>query len=256
MVGLAPAAVKRARPFSAGAFRRTLKYMREPFSPPESFDLAALRREQESLAARVRLTPLRQPPTTVAGVDVAIAGERIVAVAVLYDLATLTELESAWVAARPALPYIPGFLAFREGPAMAAAVRRLSRRPDLLIADGQGLAHPKRCGLACHLGVELELPALGCAKSRLIGSYAEPGSERGARSALYDRAEVVGAVLRTRSRVKPVFVSPGHLLTLDEAVALVLACSGGYRLPEPQRRADRLAAERKRALLADSNPPG
>lgn len=227
--------------------------MNEPVSTAAAFDLAALRRQQELLAARVRLTPLRRRPATVAGVDAAFADERIVAVAVLYDLATRVELESVWVVARPPLPYLPGFLSFREGPAMAAAVRQLSRQPDLLIVDGQGVAHPKRCGLACHLGVELALPALGCAKSRLIGSYAEPGDERGARSELRDHDTVIGAVVRTRSRVKPVFVSPGHLLTLDEAVTLVLECTAGYRLPEPQRRADRFAAEQKRRLLAVAN---
>lgn len=218
----------------------------EHFAP---FDLQDLRRRQELLARSVRLEPLSGPLATVAGVDAAFAGEQIVAVAVLYDFSTLVPLEHTCVVARPALPYIPGFLSFREGPALAAAVRRLARRPDLLIVDGQGLAHPKRCGLACHLGVELGIPALGCAKSRLIGTYAEPGPERGAHVPLLDRGETIGAVLRTRSRVKPVFVSAGHLLTLDDAVALVLQ-TAGFRLPEPQRAADRLAAEFKRRVVA------
>lgn len=212
------------------------------------FDLQDLRRRQELLARSVRLEPLSGPPATVAGVDAAFAGEQIVAVAVLYDFTTLVPIEHACVVDRPALPYIPGFLSFREGPAMATAVRRLTQPPDLLIVDGQGLAHPKRCGLACHLGVELGIPALGCAKSRLIGRYVEPGTERGSRSALLDDGEVVGAVLRTRSCVKPVFISAGHLLTLDDAVTLVLQTTAGFRLPEPQRAADRLAAEHKRKI--------
>ena len=143
--------------------------------------------------------------------------------AVLFDLATLTPVERSVVVARTDLPYIPGLLAFRKGPHMAEAVRRLSRQPDLLIVDGQGIAHPKRFGLACHLGEELGIPAIGCAKSRLVGTYDEPAAERGSRTPLVDRNDTVGAVLRTRSGVRPVFISPGHLITIDEAVAM---CSG------------------------------
>jgi len=218
----------------------------EPHGPP---DYSELRRLQETLARHVRLEPMTRQPETAAGVDAAYIGEEIVAVAVLFDLATLTPLECSFVFARPALPYIPGLLSFREGPHLAEAVRRLPRRPDLLIVDGQGIAHPKRFGLACYLGVELEVPAIGCAKSRLVGEYVEPAAERGSRTPLLDREEEVGAVLRTRSSVRPVFVSPGHLITIDEAVAMVLRTTAGFRLPEPQREADRFAAEIKRRLI-------
>lgn len=221
-----------------------------PIKPHGRYDLEELRRLQETLAQSVRLAPLQRQPETVAGVDAAYAGEEIVAVAVLFDLATLTPVEHSFVVAHPELPYIPGFLSFREGPHLAEAVRRLSKRPDLLIVDGQGIAHPKRFGLACHLGVKLEIPAIGCAKSRLVGEYVEPAVERGSRTTLLDRKEVVGAVLRTRSNVRPVFVSPGHLITIDEAVAMVLRTTAGFRLPEPQREADRFATEIKRRLLA------
>ena len=209
-----------------------------------------LRRLQETVAQCVRLEPLQREPETAAGVDAAYIGEEIVAVAVLFDLATLTPVERSVVVARTDLPYIPGLLAFREGPHMAEAVRRLSRRPDLLIVDGQGIAHPKRFGLACHLGVELGIPAIGCAKSRLVGTYDEPAAERGSRTPLVDRNDTVGTVLRTRSGVRPVFISPGHLITIDEAVAMVLRTTAGFRLPEPQREADRFAAENKRRLLS------
>jgi deoxyribonuclease V len=209
-----------------------------------------LRRLQETLAQRVRLEPLRRQPATAAGVDAAYLGDEIIAVAALVDLATLAIVERSCVIARPTLPYIPGLLAFREGPHLAEAVRRLSRQPDLLIVDGQGIAHPKRFGLACYLGVELGLPAIGSAKSRLVGEYAEPAAERGSRTPLFIRHETVGAVLRTRSNVRPVFVSPGHLITIDEAVAMELRATAGFRLPEPQREADRFAAEIKRRLLA------
>lgn len=220
----------------------------EPDSRP---DMEELRRLQETLAQYVRLEPLRHQPETAAGVDAAYVGEEIVAVAVLFDFATLTPLERSFVIARPALPYITGFLSFREGPHLAEAVRRLTRRPDLLIVDGQGIAHPKRFGLACHLGVELGLPAIGSAKSRLVGEYAEPAAERGSRTPLLDRKEEIGAVLRTRRNVRPVFVSPGHLITIDEAVAMVLRTTAGFRLPEPQREADRFAAEIKRRLFQE-----
>ena len=213
-------------------------------------DFKELRRLQETLAQRVRLEPLQRQPETAAGVDAAFIGEEIVAVAVLYDLATLTPVERTFVVARPAIPYIPGLLSFREGPHMAAALRRLSRRPDLLIVDGQGIAHPKRFGLACYLGLELELPSIGCAKSRLVGEYVEPAAERGSRTPLLVREEVIGAVLRSRSNVRALFVSPGHLITVDEAVAMVLRTTAGFRLPEPQREADRFAAEVKRRLLS------
>jgi deoxyribonuclease V len=213
-------------------------------------DFRELRRLQETLARRVRLEPLQLQPETAVGIDAAYTGEEIVAVAVLFDLATLTPVERSFVVARPALPYIPGLLSFREGPPMAAAVRRLSRRPDLIIVDGQGIAHPKRFGLACHLGVELGVPAIGCAKSRLVGEFDEPAAERGSRTPLLVRQETLGAVTRTRAGVKPVFVSPGHLITIDEAVALVLRTTAGFRLPEPQREADRYAAEIKRRLLS------
>lgn len=215
----------------------------ESHGPP---DYAELRRLQEARAKLVRLEPLQRRPETAAGVDAAYIGGEIVAVAVLFDLATLTAVERSFVIARPALPYIPGLLSFREGPHLAEAVRRLSRRPDLLIVDGQGIAHPKRFGLACYLGVELEVPAIGCAKSRLVGEFSEPAAERGSRTPLIDRNEMVGAVLRSRSSVSPVFVSPGHLITIDEAVAMVLRTTAGFRLPEPQRAADHFAAEIKR----------
>jgi deoxyribonuclease V len=217
-----------------------------PIEPHGHPDYTELRRLQETLARRVRLEPLQRHPETAAGVDAAFAGEETIAVAVLFDLATLTPIERSFVVARTEIPYIPSLLSFREGPHMAEAVRRLSRRPDFLIVDGQGIAHPKRFGLACYLGVELGVPAIGCAKSRLVGEYAELAAERGSHTPLLDRNEAVGAVLRTRRNVKPLFVSPGHLITIDDAVAMVLRTTAGFRLPEPQREADRFAAEIKR----------
>jgi deoxyribonuclease V len=141
-------------------------------------------------------------------------------------------------------PYVPGLLSFREAPAVLDAFRRLQTRPDVVLCDGQGTAHPRRMGLACHLGLWLNVPTIGCAKSRLCGTYDEPGPARGDRSPLVDRCEVVGAVVRTRARVNPVYVSPGHLCDLESAVEIVLASTPKYRLP----LASRLAHDRVNEL--------
>jgi deoxyribonuclease V len=136
---------------------------------------------------------------------------------------------------------VPGLLAFREGPVVLAALEKLTRRPDVLILDAHGLAHPRRMGLATHLGVILDLPSVGCAKSRLCGEYSEPGPEKGSWTRLCDEDEIIGAVVRTRDNVRPVFVSVGHRVDLETAVSLVLGCAPTYRLPETTRSAHRVA---------------
>ena len=142
-------------------------------------------------------------------------------------------------------PYVPGLLSFREAPVILDALAQLKTRPDVLMLDGQGIAHPRRLGIAAHLGVILDHPTVGCAKSRLTGKYEEPGEEKGSYTWLRDGEEIIGAVLRTRSRVKPVFVSVGNKISLDSAIDLVLRCTDRYRLPEPTRWAHRLAANPK-----------
>lgn len=200
---------------------------------------------QERLARQVRLVPLNGAPATVAGVDAAFSGQNIVAAVVVFDYASLTMIEEAHVVMETPFPYVPGYLSFREAPALLAAIERLSRIPDLFIVDGQGIAHPRRLGIASFLGVLLDRPAIGSAKSRLVGEYEEPSPARGAWTPLVDRGETVGAVLRTRERVRPLFVSPGHLITLPEAIESVLRCTVRYRLPEPQRLADSLSKRMK-----------
>jgi deoxyribonuclease V len=138
-------------------------------------------------------------------------------------------------------PYVPGLLVFREGPVVMKALRRLTERPDVLIFDAHGLAHPRRMGLATHLGILLDTPSVGCAKSRLCGTYTEPGPTRGCWTRLWDDEEVIGAVVRTRDGVKPVFVSIGHRVSLGSAIELVLECAPRLRLPETTRWAHRLA---------------
>jgi deoxyribonuclease V len=205
---------------------------------------------QETLARRVVQTPLGHEIRTIAGVDAAFSGGNTIAAATLFDYRSLTILEQTHAVLETTFPYIPGYLSFREGPALLTAIAQLSAPPDLLIVDGQGIAHPRRIGIASFLGVLLDIPSIGCAKSRLTGVYAEPPQIRGSWSPLTDNGETIGAVLRTKEKVKPVFVSPGHLITLAEAVAVILRCAVRYRLPEPQRAADSLAAQVKRELAA------
>lgn len=148
-----------------------------------------------------------------------------------------TIVEKAHAVGRSSFPYVPGLLSFREGPIVLEAFSKLKCRPDAVMFDGQGLAHPRRFGLACHVGLWLGLPSLGCAKSRLTGVHREPGLRRGCQTALRDGAEIIGSVVRTKANVKPLYVSMGHRLDLPSAVRLVLRCCRGYRLPEPTRQA-------------------
>ncbi|HOT83209.1 MAG TPA: deoxyribonuclease V [Candidatus Defluviicoccus seviourii] len=198
---------------------------------------------QSRLRSQIERADRFAPPVTVAGIDVAYGrrGGPAHAAAVLFDLATLTPLEQAEATLATAFPYVPGLLSFREGPAAVAAIGSLSLKPDVLMCDGQGIAHPRRIGIASHLGLVLDLPAIGVAKSRLIGTHEEPGSNRGHWTPLLDGGELVGAVVRTRANVQPVFVSIGHRVSLETAIALVLACTRRFRLPEPIRAADRLS---------------
>ena len=198
---------------------------------------------QEELAGTVREIRLVAAPRLVAGLDVAydLRQQLAVAAAVIVDVATLTAVETAVATTEVAFPYVPGLLAWRELPALLAAWRRLSRRPDLVLCDGHGRAHPRRCGLACMLGLMLDLPAIGCAKNLLVGRHDRLGARRGASRALIDRGEAVGRAVRTRDGVRPVYISVGHRITLDDAVSWVLRLAH-YRIPEPLRLADRAAA--------------
>lgn len=211
--------------------------------------------EQRRLRERVVLAPPPGfAPRTAAGLDVSMdRGSDVghAGIAVL-DLASRTVLASATARATLPMPYVPGFLSFRELPAVAAAWEALvaqpgAVRPDVLIFDGQGLAHPRRFGIACHGGVLLGIPSIGCAKSILVGRHEPLGPERGARAPLVHRREVVGMAIRLRANVQPVFVSPGHLMDLDTAVAVVEAASAGFREPETTRRAHALVNAARRA---------
>ncbi len=207
---------------------------------------------EEALAIQRRLRPLvRQESSlaldgihTVAGVDVSY-GEVGRAAVVVLSFPALEVLEEVAIEGAARFPYIPGLLSFREGPLALSALERVQTRPDVLMFDGQGYAHPRRLGLASHLGVYLDMPSIGVAKSRLVGTYAEPGPNIGDRSPLVHRGEVVGVALRTKPRTNPLFVSAGHKLDLETAVAVVLRSLRGYRLPEPTRLADKLTKSGK-----------
>lgn len=197
---------------------------------------------QHRLASQVLLTWDERLVRMVAGIDVGFPGEKGRAAVAVLSFPDLQLVDSARAETGVPFPYIPGLLAFREGPVILAALERLSREPDLLIFDGQGLAHPRRMGIATHMGVLLDVPSIGCAKSRLVGTHQQPGPRKGSYARLYDEGEVIGAVLRTRDRVNPIYVSIGHRIDLERAIDFVLRCCTKYRLPEPIRWAHRLAS--------------
>ena len=207
---------------------------------------------QRRLAKAVRVEPLTCEVRTVAGTDCAFldAGRRIVAVAVLCDARTMAVLATAHDVRPCEFPYVPGLLSFREAPAVIAAARALPQPPDLLMCDGQGLAHPRGLGLACHVGLHLDLPTIGVAKSRLCGTHRQPGDARRCHTQLHYDGSVVGAVVRTRTGVKPLYVSAGHLATLDDAIRWTLKACRHVRLPEPTRRAHQYVTDLKKRLAA------
>ena len=194
---------------------------------------------QKTLRAQVRLEPPAKPIRTVAGTDISFNKfeETIYAGIVVLRLPELTVVEQVGVVTSTKFPYVPGLLSFREAPAVLEAWEKLQTEPDAVMFDGQGIAHPRRMGIASHVGLWLDRPTWGCAKSVLCGRYDEPAPERGARSPLIDKGETIGAALRTKNDVQPIYVSPGHRMDLETAVALTLRCDGGYRQPEPTRRA-------------------
>jgi deoxyribonuclease V len=195
---------------------------------------------QRELAGRIVLRDeVLEPVRLAAGVDVSCSrfAPEVYAAVVLFDLLSGVVVERAAAQAAEAFPYVPGLLSFRELPVVLEAFRRLQQGPDVVLVDGQGIAHPRRLGIASHLGLWLDLPTIGCAKIRLCGEHAQPGLKRGEWASLRDDGMEIGRVLRTRDRIKPLYVSPGHKLGLERAVEIVLACGRGYRLPEPTRQA-------------------
>jgi len=199
-------------------------------------------RLQETLRAHVVVEPVRFPVHRIAGADVSFRAGLARAAIVVLDYFTLQPIEQSVVETPVSFPYVPGLLAFREAPAVLATLQRLHAAPDLLMVDGHGLAHPRRFGLACHLGVLLDWPVIGCGKSVLVGHHAPPQDIPGSVAELADNGEILGAAVRTRKGAAPVIVSVGHRVDLPSAIRVVLDCARGYRLPEPARLAHRLTS--------------
>lgn len=206
---------------------------------------------QEKLRHQVRLAPLPRPPRLVAGADAITdrTDRKIFGAIAVYSYPDLELVEEATAAGECPFPYRPGLLSFREVPILAAAFRRLQNRPEVILVDGQGLAHPRGLGLASHLGLVLEVPTIGAAKSRLVGEGEEPGTEAGSFSPLIYQGKMVGLLLRTQTGVKPLYLSPGHLITLEESREITLGCVTKYRVPQPLRQADQLTRCLKTAAL-------
>jgi deoxyribonuclease V len=198
---------------------------------------------QSALASEVSRTGNLADPRLIAGVDISVDrwAKTGTGAVVVLSYPALDLVESRTATDRIEFPYVPGLLSFREAPLILAACEQLTVTPDLFMVDGQGIAHPRRMGLASHLGLILDIPTIGCAKSRLCGSHEEPGNQAGNYAELLDDSEITGAVLRTRTGVRPLYVSIGHKIDLPTAVHWVLACCRGYRLPEPTRLAHQAA---------------
>ena len=211
-------------------------YSAKPASAGEAF------RIQKELSQRVVQTPAPKPISTIAGADIAICVKerKLVCGIILFSYPDLEEIERVWTVSDEVFPYIPGLLGFREAPCIIRTFGELSEHCDMIMIDGHGLAHPRGFGLACHVGVLLDIPAMGVAKKCLYGTFSEPGLNKGERTLIRGKdGEVIGAALRTRDGVKPVFVSIGNRTDLDTSVAIALECSRGLRIPEPTRLADK-----------------
>ncbi|MHC4084516.1 MAG: deoxyribonuclease V [Planctomycetota bacterium] len=226
-------------------------HVRDLHSWNMSYSQAA--RLQKRLADKIRVVPLKKHPKLIAGIDCAFSkdGKKIIAAVVVLKPTDFSPVETASALRKVTFPYIPGLLSFREAPVCIAAVEKLKTRPDIFIIDGQGIAHPRRLGLAAHLGLFFDRPTIGCAKSRLTGFFEDPPSEKGAYRLLKDKKgvkydtqyETIGAVVRTRTNVKPLFVSVGNKCLLKDAIKITLRCATKYRLPEPTRLAHQLVSK-------------
>lgn len=217
-------------------------------TPREAIEL------QKSLRERVRIESLgSRRIETVAGADISFNkfSSTVYAGIVVLRVPSLEVVEEVGVVSATRFPYVPGLLSFRETPSVLEAWAKLKTEPDAVMFDGQGIAHPRRVGIASHVGLLINRPTFGCAKSVLVGKFEEPSPERGHWTPLVDKGETVGAALRTKTRTQSIYVSPGHLIDLAGAIALTLQCDGGYRQPEPTRRAHLLVNALRRTAMKD-----
>ncbi|NPA38912.1 MAG: endonuclease V [Thermodesulfobacteria bacterium] len=204
-------------------------------------------RAQKLVASRIKLQDLSKEPRFIAGVDVAYTDEDLgIGAGVVLLFPELKKVEEVVVKKKVKFPYVPGFLSFREAPLMISVVRNFKTKVDVIFVDGQGIAHPRKAGIATHIGVILKIPTIGCAKKPLLKDFLFPSEERGSAEYMFLNGEKVGWVLRTRKGVKPIFVSPGNLISLKDALRLTLAVTKKYRLPEPVRLAHQLSVRAKK----------
>jgi deoxyribonuclease V len=213
---------------------------------------------QEARREEVRLDPLPRLPRWVGGADASYdrAERRVYGAIAVYTYPDLNLVEEAALDGPCPFPYIPGLLSFREAPIIIEVWNRLHRRPDVLLANGQGIAHPRRLGIAAHLGLLLDVPTIGVAKSKLVGEGEEPPREAGAASPLFWQGQVVGWIVRSRTGIQPLYVSPGHRVSLTDCRHIALGCVKKFRLPEPLRRADRLSRQWRAEHQAQKGKPG
>src|SRR5919205_950781 len=217
---------------------------------PWHVNITEAQRIQQRLRRHIQVGTYVRDIRYIAGADIAVAPvtSTVYAGVVVLDYATLAVVERKSIVSTTDFPYIPGLLSFREAPALLQVFAQLEMTPDVVVFDGQGIAHPRGLGIASHMGLLLDVPAIGCAKSRLTGRYDEPSLTRGAHTPLYGRkGETLGAVLRTKDRTKPIFVSVGHKMELSQALEILLHCYRGYRIPEPTRLADQYVGAMRRA---------
>lgn len=202
--------------------------------------------KQLKLKKYVRVQKFQRQVTRIGGADVAVKGNKLTGCIVSLSFPDLSVIEFACCSLTPSIPYVPGFLSFRELPVLTECFNKLKKKPDILLVDGQGIAHPRELGLAAHLGIVLNISTIGCAKSRLIGEYRNPAPKKESFSELSFHGRRIGWVVRTRDNVKPVFVSPGHLVSFHDCLKYTLAAVTKYRLPEPIRQAHKKAGDKAR----------
>jgi deoxyribonuclease V len=209
---------------------------------------------QKELRTRIKLQKLRKKVQTIAAADISFMrySDVLYACVLVLSFPDLVEIERICIQGKATFPYIPGYLSFREIPLLLRAFNKLKTKPDVIMADGQGIAHPRRLGIAAHLGLHLQTPSFGCAKSKLYGEGDDPAELRGSISHLIDPkdGDTIGAFVRTKDGIQPIIVSPGHLITLQESIDLALETTRGYRIPEPTRRAHNAVNEFRRKSSA------
>lgn len=215
------------------------------FTPEERSLIETMKAQQTLLRSQLIIRAPTTPIRLIAGCDSAFLGEDIFSVFVVFEFESLRQVEVVSHLSPTTLPYIPGYLAFREVPNLLLAYQKLQHKPNLIMVDGHGIMHPRRMGIASHLGVTLGIPTIGVAKKKLVGTFDPPGPNIGDMTFVTQKGETLGVALRSKSNVKPIFVSPGHLCDVDTAVNLTLATLRGYKLPEPTRIADKYSKELK-----------